>query len=191
MQIDTGKTRRRIENALRQRGSDEELLRELAGMLGVEVEVLPEPPRCHCCDDGRRPYFGDDQVRCMCQLVVGKTYYAVHLQNKVTRFTVLRAPYEKNDVWWVDVCQTYLNESDFVSNTKRALNDSSVVPYDNGDWADKNHFLFAEESRPCHSHCEESRPCCSHCSSGRRRTLNPLSWKGGDKHSHCCHHHCC
>jgi hypothetical protein len=162
--LDMGRTRRRVEDALRKNVTPEQLIK-VAESLGVEAVELPGPVvSCHhhhCCDyehDLTRPNFGPNQVRSHCQLVPGLMYQSVHgREGRGDRFRLLSQPYHKHDFpegWWVDV---EYESSHYRSHL--SLQDHSVDPYRRNHgtfWNTSNWIAFTDESRPtcccCHSH---------------------------------------
>jgi len=174
--VDTTKTRRRIEEALRKAVSPEKLF-EIARLLGVEIAMLPTIPRCNCCDLNR-PDFGPDQVRCVCQIKVGLHYLDVYGgkdKSKSWRVVVTKEPFYKGNGWWIEVEKEYDNlpgkkwtHRQEISLT--TLNIHSTPSCDN--WNKTNWLAFTDNSRHLACTCRHHH-CRHHC------------------HYHHCHGACC
>jgi hypothetical protein len=178
MKVDTVKTRRRIEEALRKAATPDTLTR-VAELLGVEVAYLPETcggHQCHshCCPPDcsyhNRPCFGPKQVRCPCQLKKGETFWHVHtgIPREGTysqiidhRYSFRRAlvlvegPYQQDQgYWWIKIRNVGGGEEEI------PLSAMSIVPYGDGTWNGQNYIAFGENHTQCgfhhcHSHCQE------------------------------------
>lgn len=169
MQVNTKRTRDLLRDKLN-RTVDPDTLKRLADVLGIPVAYLPEPAR---------PYFGPDQVRFMCELVKGQTYrYVYGGQGNSWTFTVVEKPYfsgtkGEGPGWWVKVQGTPRGTMWDIS-----LQDSNILPYQNGHWVGVNHIAFTDENRrrhPKHPEC-----CCYH-----QCLYCPEDTSRGH------HHHCC
>lgn len=153
-QVDTVKTRRRIEDALRKSATPEKLI-AIAKVLSIEVAVLTLP--VECCSRTGRPDFGPGQVRSFCELWEGYTYqetFRSRGKNENGRlFVVVREPYCIKDQWWMIV--KHHNVEDKIS-----LADHSICPYGNGRWNTRNFIAFTDQSR--HLRCPAHRCCYRH-----------------------------
>ncbi len=148
-QVDTTKTRRRIEDALRKSATPKDLVK-LADILGVEVAVIPKNPR---------PCFSPNQVRCVHQIKKGLEYRKMSRQDgKGETVTVLREPFYKTKSvigWWVEV--EYWLAGKLYEGTF-SLQDCNIFPYENGTWNETNWLAFTKNSKYlvcscCHCHC--------------------------------------
>lgn len=137
--IDTTKTRRRIEDALRKNATPKDLVK-VADILGVEVAVILENPR---------PCFGPDQVRCVHQIKKGLKYREMPGRGgKGTLFTVVRGPFYKfKDIagWWIEI--EYRHEWRGRYKNILSLQDHNIFPYEGGKWNESNWLAFTSNSK--------------------------------------------
>ena len=157
--IDTARTRRRIEDALR-KTADEKKLVDAAMLLGIEIAYLPELNVCPLADRSR-PNFGQKQVRFLCQLQVGKRYISVFKSYRDLPFVVLEPPRRlENGKWWIKIRREFGYEELF-NDLSISLADYSIVPYENGKWNQVNYISFLEgEEYGFFCHCSIG---CGHC----------------------------
>lgn len=160
-EIDKIKTRRRIEEALRKTMTSYQLAK-IAEELGVEVAYRPENVLPHHHDHNLRPCFGPNQVRCLCELQVGKRYNKIHAGRGSAlmpeAFTVTKEPYQLSNTWWVNIKTSLLG-----TETSLSLADHSVCEYfSDASWSTQNYIAFRNDedygSLPCHHHSHYCNP---------------------------------
>lgn len=150
--IDTARTRRRIEDALRKNAAPARLL-QIAELLGVEPALLTETKSY---ESKLRPCFGPRQVRCVHQLKSGLTY-CVGIGSAIGK--VVREPFEVEGIWFAHV----LYYSDTPSESVLTLDCYSVVPRDDGDWDQHNYILLMEDSMHLANSCCGAKHYCVSC----------------------------
>lgn len=159
--VDAGKTRRRVEDALRKILPGDRRLFAIAETLGVEVAMLPDLT-CNCCDctDPNRPNFGQYQVRHLCQIKKGLTYSIIATGSSYpsNALDITREPYWIKSGWGVNA-----------RRLTSALEESFSLPYLNvgphefaGIWQKDAWLAFTTNSEhlagPHKDHCS----CCRH-----------------------------
>lgn len=152
--IDTTKTRRRIEDALRKKTTPEDLIK-VAEVLSVEVALIPEV---------ERPCFGPDQVRCVHQIRKGLEYREIDKDYEGVVFTVVREPFYETKPyiagWWIEVEHHYGwgKHKNLLS-----LRDHNIFSYKEGRWNESNWIAFTDKSRHLACHCHGCSCHCHHC----------------------------
>lgn len=160
--LDFEKTRRRVEDAL-QKSITPELLVGVAGKLGVEVALLPEPPQiCDGIQDPNRPNFGSDQVRCISQIIPGLSYLERYSNGAKAKIRVLSMPYYQQISGIVVKVERDDNPYNPYAIGLVALSNYSIFPKSGGEWSDNPWLAFIDESKPvglvcCHLHCGSPR----------------------------------
>lgn len=112
-----------------------------------------------------RPYFGSDQVRCVCQIRKGFKYYDKHETRDSNEIVIVtRGPFYQKigsiTSWWIE-CEWYSEDG---SKYKRCLSlrDRNIFPYDNGTWNGSNWLAFTKENRFLANSCRNHLGCDSH-----------------------------
>jgi len=183
-EVDMTRTRHLIEEELRKRATPQQM-EEIAETLGVTVAYFSRCCTCthrpdfgpcqvqnHDCTHTThiRPYFGPNQVRHLCELVVGHTYASVNLVDgeHKSSFVVMKKPsFDASKNYWGVKVQNVDNRYEHTIS----LVDYSILPSHNL-WNKLNYIAFTESSRhfKCHAYCcrhyichNESKTHHHHC----------------------------